>query len=161
MSSSIPKRLVLNSHRFFRDITPEVFNALPTDEETIVLPAQGDPGLYAAIRDGNHKVILTQGIQAQYFSEVGREGYTENLLLQVIEYLEDEGLIIRPRLPGGRRNISGIPQRHRAFFTDAILSNAQYFVTENPVWLRLADLMLRNHQMRIVTPGGFIQREGL
>ncbi len=160
MSSSAPKRLVLNSHRFFRDITPEVFNALATDEETVDSSAQDDPGLYAIIRDGNHKIILTQGIQAQYSSEVRREGYTENLLLQVIEHLEDEGLIIRPRLPGGRRNFPGIPQRHRAFFTDAILSEAHYFVTENPVWLNIAGPMLRNHQLRVMTPGGFIQREG-
>ena len=162
MSSGESKRLVLNSHRLFRDITPEVFNELPSDEESVASPTSGDPGLYATIKDGNHKIILTQGITSQYSREVQKEGYTETLLISVIEHLEDMNLIVRPRLPGGRPNFPGIPQRrHSAFLTDAIRSEADYFVTENPVWLQLSDVMLNDHNVRVTTPGGFIQREGI
>jgi hypothetical protein len=141
---------------------PEVLNELPPEEpEDDDIPLEGDPELYRAIKAGNHRIILTLGIQEEYFKEAQKVGFRDIRMLRVIRHLEQGGLTISPRLPGGKRNIPGLPQRHRAFLTDAILSRADYFLTENPVWLRLADMMLREHRVRITTPGDFVRREGI
>ena len=161
MSTGGPKRLVLNSHRFLRDIIPEIYDQLLLGEEFDAVPTQGDPGLYSVIRDGNHLIVLTSGIQEEYFREAQYMGFRYALVLAVIQFLQQEQLILRPRLPGGVRNHPHVPNYHRAFLNDAIDANAYYFITERNVWLDRADIIGRRHGLRIVTPGGFIQREGL
>lgn len=160
MSTGGPKRLVLNSHRFLRDIMPEVYDQLLLEEPDIVL-TQGDPDLYSIIRSGNHMIILTSGILEEYFEEAQNMGFRDALILDVIQFLQQEQLILRPRLPGGVRNHPHVPNYHRAFLNDAIDANAYYFITERNVWLDRADIIGRQHGLRIVTPGGFIQREGI
>ena len=160
MSSANRKKIVLNSHRFFRDISPEILKELGLEDDTPATSAIGDPELYSVIRQGNHQIIITTKIRQEYVRETRKEGFPAALIGPVIDQLREHGLVDEPRnLPGGRRYFPGIPQWHRAFFTDAILSEAHYFVTENPVWLDIADTMLHDHQLRVTTPGRFIQQE--
>ena len=158
-SAGSAKRIVLNSHRFFGDITPEVLRELPEPEDDPGAYPRGNRELYQVILNGGHKIVITSRIYSQYSTEMVGQGYSERLLALTIQHLQDQELIIRPRLPGGVIDIPGIRKRHRPFFTDAIRSNADYFLTENDVWLRLADAMIRDHSLMVVTPGRFISRE--
>jgi len=161
VSTGGSKRLVLNSHRFFRDVLPEVLNELPP-EEIDVLPPQGDPTLYATIRDGRHRIILTPGILKQYEDEAPSEGFTQRHLLSVIQQLEFNQLVIRPRLRGGARNFPHVPNYHRAFLYDAIDAKADYFLTERDVWLSRRDIIAREYpDLTIITPAAFIQRQSI
>ena len=155
-------KLVLNSHRFWRDIAPEVLRNLPPDEEPPI-PSnsgiQGDPLLLDTILSSQHTILITSGIETQYVQEATREGYDPSLIFVITQQLVEQRAVARPRLPGGRQRIRGIPERHHAFLEDAIRASADYFVTKNPVWLDLGDSVLRDHSLRIVTPDGFINRE--
>ena len=157
-------KLVLNSYRFWRDIVPEVLRSLPPKQDTPTSAEpgiQGNPLLLEAIISARHVIIITLGIQEQYIREAASEGYDSSQMLLITQQLEEHRAIIRPRIPGGNRNIRGIRKRHRPLFDDAIAAAADYFITENPVWLRLTDRLLREHSLRIITPGGFINREGI
>jgi hypothetical protein len=156
-------KVVLNSHRFWRDIAPEVLRNFPQEQDTQTSSnpsTQGDPLLLETILSSGHTIIITKGILDQYIREAAREGYSPAQMLNITEQLAEDRAILHPRLPGGRRRVRGIPERHRAFLEDAIIASADFFVTENPVWLNLSDRLLREHGLRIITPGAFINCEG-
>ena len=161
MSSRGPKRLVLNSHRFFRDISPEVLRELALEEELETDSEEETPDLYATITDGKHKIVLTESIREEYYDESTEEGFSAVLVESVIQHLRQESLIIQPRLPGGAQVFRHVPNYHRAFLSDAIRSDADYFITERDVWLSRRDAIEREYGLRIVRPGEFIRREGV
>ena len=66
MSSRGRKRVVLNSHRFLRDISPTVLSELGIDDETSYTPrGESEPGLYDVIRNGGHRIILPHRIRRE------------------------------------------------------------------------------------------------
>ena len=155
MSARGPKRVVLNSHRLFRDISPQIIREL---EPEALEMTPSDPELYATIQRGNHRIILTDRLTDEYAREARRQGFPALVLGTVIQHLLQEGLIVRPRLPGGTSSIPGIPQRHDVFPLTAIAANADYLITENPAWHSRADT-IGQHGPIGVTPRAFIERE--
>ena len=63
MSARGPKRVVLNSHRLFRDISPQIIREL---EPEALEMTPSDPELYATIQGGNHRIILTDRLRDEY-----------------------------------------------------------------------------------------------
>ena len=166
MSSGGSKRLVLNSFRILRDVLPQVLMDLASEspeewDEWNLLDSQGNPDLYPTIRDTNHRIVVTDRIQREYFGEARNVGLPEEFFLRIIQHLEAQGMIIRPRVPGGRPALQHVPQYHRALLEDSILAGVDYFITERNVWLDRADRIRNTHGISIVTPGGFIRREGI
>ena len=163
MSSRGRKKLVLNSHRFFRDISPEVLKELSQgeNEDDAERPTgRGDAELYHAIREGNHRIILTDGLRKEYISEALNEGFSALLVGHVIEQLRENGLITEPRLPGGNPDFPGIPSYPRVSPNTAIIADADYLITDRRLWLSRSDDITNDYGVMVVTPGRFIQREG-
>lgn len=161
MSSRDRKKLVLNSHRLFRDISPEVLKELALEDDDDDPPEEhGDPELYDVIRKGGHQIILTEGLREEYIRESRKEGFPAILIAPVIEQLKEQGLITEPRLPGGRLNYPGIPREHRVFPNTAIVAGADYLITEYRLWVSRADNITNDYGVMVVTPNRFIQREG-
>ena len=124
-------------------------------------PQRGDPELYPTIRKGGHRIILTRRILDEYIRESTKEGFPAVLIQPVADHLDAQGLVVQPRLPGGRRDFPGIPQAHRVFPVVAIDSQADYLITENPVWLDRADTIAQHGPtVTVTTPGAFVRREG-
>lgn len=161
MSPFRPKRIVLNSHRFFRDVSPEVLKELALEDDNDDPPGEhGDPELYDVIRQGGHQIILTEGLRGEYNRESKKEGFPAILIAPVIEQLKEHDLIIEPHLPGGSNNFPGIPSRHKVFPNTAINAGADYLITERRLWLSRADRITNDYGVMVVTPSRFIQREG-
>ncbi len=158
MSARGPKRVVLNSHRLFRDISPQVIRELALEELLEADPLGGDPELYQTIRQGGHKIVLTRRLRDEYSREARRQGLPGLVLGTVIQQLLQQGLIIEPRLPGGRPSTPGIRQRHNVFPLVAIAAQADYLITENPAWHSRSDT-ISQHGTIVVTPRAFIERE--
>ena len=158
MSARGPKRVVLNSYRLFRDISPQVIRELALEELLEADPPSGDPELYRAIRQGGHKIVLTRRLRDEYSREATKQGLPGLVLGTVIQQLLQQGLMIEPRLPGGRFPIPGIRQRHNVFPLVAIAAQADYLITENPAWHSRSDTIGR-HGPIVVTPRAFIERE--
>ena len=160
MSSANRKRIVLNSHRFFRDISPEILKELGLEDDSPATLVEGDPELYSIIRQGNHQIIITAKIRQEYVREARKEGFPAALIGPVINQLTDHGLVIEPRnLPGGTTEFPGIPKAHSVFPVTAILSKADYLVTEYRMWHSRADTIAQ-HGPTVISPDEFIQREG-
>ena len=155
MSARGPKRVVLNSHRLFRDLSPQIMRELELEASGMT---PSDPELYGTIQRGKHRIILTDRLRDEYAREARRQGFPALVLGTVIQHLSQEGLIVRPRLPGGRPSIPGIPQRHNVFPLTAIAANADYLITENPAWHSRSDT-IGQHGPIVVTPRAFIERE--
>ncbi len=155
MSARGPKRVVLNSHRLFRDISPQIVRELEL-EALEMNPS--DPELYTTIQRGKHRIILTDRLTDEYAREARRQGFPALVLGTVIQHLSQEGLIVRPRLPGGRSSIPGIPQRHNVFPLTAIAANADYLITDNPAWHARSETIAERGPI-VVSSGAFVQRE--
>ena len=156
MSSGSSKRLVINSDRFLTDICPVVLQRLASQpDESDEL--EGDPELLSAIIRGNHKIIYNEPIFDEYEDRAGN--YPTIAWLSVIQELQRQGLIIKPRLSPLRRNIEGIPQRHNTFPLVAIRASADYLITEHQPWRDRADV-IAEHGPQVITPGGFVQQYG-
>jgi hypothetical protein len=78
----------------------------------------------------------------------------------VIDHLDEQQLIAKPRLREKAPTYTGIPTRHQTFPVDAIRSRADLLITENPVWTTRADPIQRNHGLEILSPWRFIRRYG-
>ena len=131
------------------------------NEDDVERPiGRGDAELYYVIREGNHQIILTDGLRKEYISEASREGFSALLVGHVIEQLRENGLITEPRLPGGNQVFLGIPKYHRVFPNTAIIADADYLITERSLWLSRSDNITNDYGVMVVTPGRFIQREG-
>lgn len=157
MSARGPKRVVLNSHRLFRDISPQIVREMELEAPLAMAPS--DPELYATIQKGKHRIILTDRLTDEYAREARRQGFPALVLGTVIQHLLQEGLIVRPRLPGGRPSIPGIPQRHNVFPLTAIAANADYLITDNPAWHARSETIAERGPI-VVSAGAFVQREG-
>lgn len=154
------KRLVINSHRFFRDISPGVLAEIGIVENSEGADPESEPELYTAIKNGNHQIIITDRIRQEYIRETRKEGFPILLVEPVIDRLKDFGLVIEPGLPGGRITFPGIPQYHNVFPITAILSKADYLITERDVWHSRSDIISQYGPM-VISPNGFIRREGV
>ena len=156
MSSGGPKRLVINSDRFLTDICPAVLQGLASQPgEANAL--EGDPELLSAIIRGNHRIIFNDPIYDEY--ENRSNTYPTIAWLSVIQELQRQGLIVKPRLSPLIRNIEGIPQRHNTFPLVAIRASADYLITEHQPWHDRADT-IAEHGPQVITPGGFVRQYG-
>ena len=156
MSSGSPKWLVVNSDRFLTDICPVVMQGLafePGEADAL----EGDPDLLSVIIRGKHKIIFDDPIYSEY--EHRARTYPTISWLPVIQELQRQGLIIKPRLNPLSRNIEGIPQRHNTFPLVAIRARADYLITEHQPWHDRAD-EIAEHGPQVITPGGFVRQYG-
>lgn len=145
-------RVVLDAERFWRDVAPAVM-----EESALLQEEEADPDLYRILKAGGFRLVLTDGILSEYRIWARRRNIEVTLLTTVLALLADEGLIVHPKLPGGRRRHRHVPARHRAFLDDAIDAGAEFLVTQGEIWLDRADVILREYGVRVVTSGYFIQ----
>lgn len=160
MSSGNRKRIVVNSHRFFRDISPAVLAELEFEEDLGFYAGQGDPELYSTVKLSSQRIILTERLRQEYIREAVKEGFPVVLVEPVIERLKSGGLVVEPRLPGGNHSFPGIPKWHDVFPITAILARADYLITEYPVWQRRADTISQYGPI-VISASGFVQRESI
>ena len=149
----MPVDLVLNSHRFLYDIAPAVQLAETEPDDAPIDPMEYE--LFNTITEGGHRIIITDRILR---NEYEREAGKLNLTFQVptiVDRLKSAGLSNTPRVP--RITIPFLQSQHNVLLEDAVAANAQYFVTNNPVWCNLDRDMNRSYGVRVVTPSRFIR----
>ena len=114
-----------------------------------------------AFRGQRFRVLLTDGIITEYQKA---SFYSPQIVLQpTLEaiadsgrslYLEESALHRRPV------NLERFPKRHRLLVREAIVGDAEYFVTGWPPWLRVAELARSRYGLHIVTAARFFELEG-
>ena len=151
-------RLVANSY-----VLAELAVVVLSEHAGEITASQPEPEESAAtellhvIRNNHHVIVTTENlIEREYEPTSQRYGLTP--LLPGLRLLASEGLVRRARresLP----TLTGVPQEHRRFFQEALRTGSQYFLTRRESWLGLRDRLSERHNLLVVTPEEYVQRQ--
>ena len=114
-------------------------------------------------RGQRFRILFTDGILGEYQKESNTPPPFRLLLQPTLDNLAEKARAVyleEPALDWSLPMLETIPKRHRPLVRDAIAGNADYFVTEWPLWLRIAEQARSRHGLRIVTPRQFVEIEG-
>ena len=159
MPDPVDTRLVLNS-RILNDIATVIMgeqeegigeeSAEREEEETA-------NELLRVIRQSHHVICRTDNLHWREY-EQATHSYGMSLLLPALQELEREGIVKRPHTES-IPDLTGIRQRHRMFFQEAIRTNSRYFITRRLEWLELRNELESRHGLLVLTPEEYIERQ--
>ena len=114
-----------------------------------------------AFRGRRFRILTTDGIIREYQAESNRP--PQFLPLPTLANLSQSGRVVRrveSELNRFSITLAGLPKEHRPFVLDAIAVGAEYLITDRQRWLNITPQLETAYNLRIVTPGTFVELEG-
>ena len=113
-----------------------------------------------AFRGRRFQILITDGIIREYQAESNRP--PQFLPLPTLANLSQSGRVVRrdeSELNRFSITLAGLPKEHRPFVWDAIAAGAEYLITDRQRWLNIFPNVETAYNLRIVTPGTFVELE--